>query len=494
MSPIGKIVRIAKKNGVLGFWEDSDEKYDVHMPSGSEKPNTYIVRDTQLRTMGVPEAKMDRKYLYNHTKPSILGKLHQRNLVILYGDQGDAFLIKRVKNVNIGFYVNRKIKKSIVSKNPSLKLLSDDLSAAGIKGGSSTPVINATTAKRAIVQPPEMPRETLLTAGNIEGKTADDPTEMVKSNRGPVSKNKRQKTIYAIFAVIVAALVIIFLIHSLLPVTKSSASAPIITTGSVAYVTNTTLSGNVFAGNVTIDPGVFVMTDGYNFFVSGTFNNLGTIITGHYQHFTNISGSYGGSGGGGGFTYATGASGQDGFNTIAAGGSGGGIGGDGSTPTQPSMDARILDMWNSSPVINGFLDGISEYLTGASGGYSGNGQSGSVPGYGGFGILIEADTVYAGTIYSNGTNCTGGGAGSGGGGGGSIVLAYGSGGLHAGVYHTAGGFGESVGTSYADNYGGQGGSGSILGFHFIGSEPLPAVHSQNYLLLEFPVTDSRILG
>jgi hypothetical protein len=275
----------------------------------------------------------------------------------------------------------------------------------------------------------------------------------------------------------------------------------------ITYSTDTTLSTDIFSTDVTIDSGVTVTTNGYNFYCTGTFTNDGTIFTGYTGNqgmgasvaipsggtaggsFPN---SYGGSGGGGGGS--TGGSGfgpaqvsGDGGNTTAVGGASGtnfggcGFsisedGGNGSTPGMPSLTTAEITSW--------YTQGMTNYLAGAGGGGgAGSGSMcshlpGSIGGSGAYGILIQADDVIAGTIEASGQigeqPCCGfgtaGSGGGGGGGGGVILLAYGLGGLTAGTYDVDGGFGGYAGPNGGG--GGNGGSGQSLYFYFGNSPPI----------------------
>ena len=230
----------------------------------------------------------------------------------------------------------------------------------------------------------------------------------------------------------------------------------------ITYSSDTTLTSNVYANNVTIDSGVTITTNGYIFLCTGTFTNNGTLDSGNINNggsplggggsFTN---SYGGSGGGGGT--GSGYCGAGGATSVG-GGADGYIsnGGNGNTSTAPTLSSSLINSW--------YIDGINNYLAGGGGG-GGNGSSG---GGSGNGIYIQAQTIIAGTITTIGE--TGGDApansstsgGGGGGGGGSILLAYGSGGYTAGTYNMAGGSGGK-GENLAYN-GGAGGSGIVMEF------------------------------
>ena len=224
----------------------------------------------------------------------------------------------------------------------------------------------------------------------------------------------------------------------------------------ITYSTNTTLTADVYAGNITINTGVVITTNGYNFYAAGTFTNNGTINTGTNGSAGgansgvypggSIPTSYGGSGGGGSL------SGGNGGSTTVSGGAASSTspGSPGSSATAPSLTTSLIQNW--------YTNNISyNYLSGAGGGGSGAG-GGSYGGNGGSGIYIQANKIIAGTINTTGGN-SGGTYAGGGGGGGSILLAYGSGGYTAGTYTTTGG----TATGSSDS-GGVGGNGIVMTF------------------------------
>ena len=241
----------------------------------------------------------------------------------------------------------------------------------------------------------------------------------------------------------------------------------------VTYSSDTTLYADVYANDVTIDSGVTITTNGYNFYCAGNFTNNGTINTGNLtgpstvgnnSSYTNgsapstsYSNSYGGSGGSGAASNSTGIIGGNGGNTLVNGGSapsGGGsgaVGNAGSSNTAPTLTASLLTTW--------YNNGMSNYITGNSGGSGWSYDNTTTGGGGGYGIYIQANTITAGTINANGAEGTAaaynfGSAGSGG--GGCIVLAYGSGGYTAGTYNVNGG------AANGNPAGGAGGKGLVL--------------------------------
>jgi len=241
----------------------------------------------------------------------------------------------------------------------------------------------------------------------------------------------------------------------------------------ITYSTNTTLTADVYANDITINNGITITTNGYNFYCQGTFTNNGTINTGTLNNggpgCGNANGgggaggslpnSYGGSGGGGGSTTTsngTAEGGGNGGSTIAAGGSGGSPGGNGSTPAAPTLSATTIQNWYSSGIVN-YLGGAGGGGGAAGGNFSDGGGSGS------YGLYIQANQIIAGTINTNGisvTNSAPAAAGGGGGGGGGVLLlAYGNGGYTAGTYNVSGGSGQ---TGNGGANGGSGGAGQIL--------------------------------
>jgi len=236
---------------------------------------------------------------------------------------------------------------------------------------------------------------------------------------------------------------------------------------SVIFSTSTALTSNVFAANITIDPGVTLTTNGFSLVAAGTFDNLGSMVTGPSSG-TSYPDSYGGSGGGAdSATYCSTA--EDGYATEVPGGAVSCAnttnGGPGSTPTPPNL--------NSSLVANWFGTGIQSYLSGASGGGIG-GTDLSQGGPGAHGVYVQASTLVAGAIGAAGGpgsgTCSGIGL-TGGGGGGTILLAFGAGGLMAGTYNVAGGA-EAL-TCDGTHWSGHGGSGQTLTLSYGSSPPVP---------------------
>jgi YVTN family beta-propeller protein len=234
----------------------------------------------------------------------------------------------------------------------------------------------------------------------------------------------------------------------------------------IAINSSESLTADLVAPSVTIDPGVVLTTNGWSIIVSGIFDNLGTIITGSspYENFPN---SYGGSGGGAdsvNFYYET----DPGDSTVALGGPnyaqnfGSEMNpSDGSTPSAPTLSSGTIRSWYDS--------GMSGHLAGAGGGAA----DGISAGAGAYGIYIQANTLVSGEIdaagQSGGGTCSGI-ALTGGGGGGTVILAYGSGGLTLGSVDANGGLGgiNCVGTVWA----GEGGNGQLIQFAYGSTPPL----------------------
>ena len=112
----------------------------------------------------------------------------------------------------------------------------------------------------------------------------------------------------------------------------------------ITYSSDTTLTADVYANNLTIDSGITLTTAGYNIYCTGTFTNNGTVSGSGYGG-SGGAGSNGGTGtGGGSYTNSYGGSGGggslkggNGGNTTVSGGNGSGVGGGaGSTPTAPT--------------------------------------------------------------------------------------------------------------------------------------------------------------
>lgn len=232
-----------------------------------------------------------------------------------------------------------------------------------------------------------------------------------------------------------------------------------------------TLGSDLVVGNLTINGGNTLNTNGYDVFVAGTFNGIGgTIKTGILNNgapggwlsaggSTLVAGGTAGTSGGCSASVTVGNV-PNSYGGSGGGGSGGGCsgGGAGSTPSAPTMSNANIATWYT----NGFIN----YLSGAGGG-GGSGGGGASGGSGSYGIYIQANILKAPIISANGTdgvvNCNGGcGGGGGGGGGGVIMLAYNS--LYsAGTYNTLGAPGSGGGGGYN---GGAGGNGQLVTYQY----------------------------
>jgi hypothetical protein len=250
-------------------------------------------------------------------------------------------------------------------------------------------------------------------------------------------------------------------------------------TGNVFYNANTTLTNTVsVAGNVTINGGVTLSTDGFSILSGGVIDNFGALVSGYASGSSTVS--YGGSGGGGGGGGSgnpnlAGSGGYTGNSTLAqGGGSGGGcyarsscVGDDGhpgSTPNTTKLTSVGVESWYSL--------GIQGYLEGAPGGKGGCGAGGcgvepaGTSGLGTFGLFLEAYK-----IINNGTMTTcaaqGGGGwnhagGGGGGGAGSILLVSNAPAINGSICDSGGAEGNPG--QNGGGLGGSGGNGQVLAY------------------------------
>lgn len=222
---------------------------------------------------------------------------------------------------------------------------------------------------------------------------------------------------------------------------------------------NSSLTNNLYVnGNLTIEKNVVLYTNGHSVIVSGTLMNRGSIIAGwpfnqgnetnpNAQNYTH---SYGGSGGGAD-SHDFSLAGGNGGSTLVAGGSNAkdNDAGSGSSPTVVNINASNIKAW--------FNNNITNYLTGAGGGFS-YGWGALNGGSGSYGIYLQANRIIAGNISAAGlqsaniSNLANGGAG----GGGVILIAYGNGGIVSGNYTYNGGLGITNTASYSG--GGSGGN------------------------------------
>lgn len=253
----------------------------------------------------------------------------------------------------------------------------------------------------------------------------------------------------------------------------------------VVISSDTVLHGNLFADNLTINPGVTLVTNGYSIILSGNFENYGFVCAGYNPHSVGVDGyslnylhSLGGSGGGASFDSSYSVSAYHAGATMApcgtalpdqTGGSGHGV-----------SFSTVIGYTTISNISKWFKNGIQQYISGAAGGsvigYYGSMASG---GLGSYGIYIQANTVNEGNIIAAGNSvyddCLD--ASQGAGGGGAIIIAYGSGGCIPGTVSNNGG----IATPECSNYymaGGQGGNGAVFSINYqSGHEPVPVTIS-----------------
>jgi hypothetical protein len=230
------------------------------------------------------------------------------------------------------------------------------------------------------------------------------------------------------------------------------------TEGNVTFSSNTTLTGDRYIANMTINPGIRVITGGFRIFVSGTllFGSFNSIISYNGNDgvgrnagvaLSTSAGSLGGSGGGGagGLTGAAGSAGGANSNQI---GNRGGNGGAGSNAAGAAGNTGYVTVANGGSVITANTaytnppaivydftsiirgrDLANNRLNGGGGGGGGSGGTARVGGGGGGGggVVVICASVMSGPgiIQANGGNGAAGagsGAGGGGGGGGGIIV------------------------------------------------------------------------
>lgn len=193
-----------------------------------------------------------------------------------------------------------------------------------------------------------------------------------------------------------------------------------------------TLHSNLVAGNLTIDNGLTINTNGYGIYVAGNFvAESDTFYSDNASAYTGGPGasatsSFGGSGGGGG-AYPGTVGGYVGGSTLAAGGTSPGFspGNPGSVPSNAVISNANIITW--------YTGGFQNYLEGAAGGAGGEQACGGC-GFGAgkeYGLFIQASNIImSGTsVYLNGGagrggDCSGGGGGGGGAGAGKAIIAY----------------------------------------------------------------------
>ena len=236
---------------------------------------------------------------------------------------------------------------------------------------------------------------------------------------------------------------------------------------------NTSLTSNLYVnGNLTIEKNVVLYTNGYSVIVSGTLMNRGSIIAGWpfnqgnetNPNAQNYPHSYGGSGGGAD-SHDFSLAGGNGGSTLAPGGQNAidNDAGSGSSPTMVNINASTIRAW--------FNNNITNYLTGAGGGFS-YGWGALNGGSGSYGIYLQANRIIAGNISAAGlqsaniSNLANGGAG----GGGVILIAYGDGGIVSGNYTYNGGLGITNTASYSG--GGSGGNGNAVLYNYNNVPPV----------------------
>ena len=204
---------------------------------------------------------------------------------------------------------------------------------------------------------------------------------------------------------------------------------------------NTTLSGDIYCNDFTINSGITLTTNGYNIYCTGNFTNNGTLNCGYSSAAQNFLNSYGGSGG-----FSTGSGGSNpsnGFSTLAAGGTSSSV--NGSTPAAPTITNSLIQ--------NAYNNGFVNYLRGAAPSYA------TIYVNSGYGIYIQAVNIVAGIINAYGQDVSAGIGYAGGAGGGAILLAYETS-YTQGTYNVSGG---SVPSGYGT---GAGGNGQVLVYNY----------------------------
>lgn len=273
------------------------------------------------------------------------------------------------------------------------------------------------------------------------------------------------------------ALLVVFLVAGTV-----SAGTPVLyytySNASLVISSSTTLTSNLVVGNLTVNSGVALTTDGYSIFANGSITNYGTILTGQSGNGGNINGgtggsvteSYAGSGGGGGSGGCC-QSGGNGGGTLASAGGGapereiGGAGGSGSSPSSPVVTNANILLW--------YTEGFSNIFTGAGGGGGANGGVGSHGGAGGsgeYGVYLQGQTVSNfGAINASGQGGSemnfGDYGNGGGGGGGAIFISYLTS-MTNGTITFAPGAGTGGIPGGGEGAGGQGGSGNLIIYQY----------------------------
>ena len=202
--------------------------------------------------------------------------------------------------------------------------------------------------------------------------------------------------------------------------------------GVVTIAAPTTLTRAMFYEDLTVDPGITLITDGFPIFVRGTLTNDGTIA----NNGADGAGGTGGVGGKGYYGIPGNVGGNAGFiqgsgNTTAStlGGDGGGVGG--LAVASPILMPRSRELAVSGLYPTGFT-GTPILINGGAGGGGNSTASDPAEGGGGGGgvVTVLADIlINDGVIEAKGgdaENAGSFGSGGGAGGGGLVILVYGS--------------------------------------------------------------------
>ncbi|MEM4066324.1 MAG: hypothetical protein QXV17_05625 [Candidatus Micrarchaeaceae archaeon] len=123
MALVKKIVKFARKKGYKAVWNDSDNKFDVHLVKDLEKPDTYVLTLDDLKKLKIKPAKLDPEYLYAKVTADVLVYSRGRNLIILFDEDGSALCVRKVTNINLGVYYKRQINKILTNNQPEMKAL-----------------------------------------------------------------------------------------------------------------------------------------------------------------------------------------------------------------------------------------------------------------------------------------------------------------------------------------------------------------------------------
>ena len=253
-------------------------------------------------------------------------------------------------------------------------------------------------------------------------------------------------------------------------------------TGNIIYTQNTFLYSDINAtGNLVINIGVSLFTNGSSIWITNSLIDNGVIYTENSPNTGAVNGdpgtsflnSFGGSGGGGFSAYGL-FCGNQGGNTLANAGLGFG-GNCGSLSTANGVAASAPTVTN--PTIQTWYNGgFQNYLIGGAGGAGADSSNHNLNGANSpFGIYIQANTMTFNSHEPYAINVTGlagqpsiSGAGGGNGGcsgGGVIILAYGS-------IYSAGSYEIHGANSISDDCGGAGGNGQVAVFQYT-TQPIP---------------------